>query len=370
MNHAHRESAAQAASIVRGLGSPKLAIGAMLLAAELVFMVADSAHGAPFCLLRKPFSPPQGNCFQFYLADAAVSAPRTMAMTAGGSCAVTPYAARQGWLPDPTFPMALATSGAGDSAMAVVSPYFGDAYKCRTGAGGTSGGGTGMPLCGAVCKPVQIINQPESVDSTGRTTVEAATIYVMDCPSTGQVYIYSYVNRPGYRAIHPGNWSQPIGGQDFQTCDAAERAAAGEAKPGGPETAGSDDKAELAWNANSDAYTVIGSKGTLTGSVESWNFAGPATLNGKNLNTNVTCSGKRNETKKDAPAEGDMTCDIAWEKHSWHCSGRGTLGAVWSLGDYWFGIWPGGCKGTITDDGKTRSNEFGLVGLKSGLGRK
>ena len=193
----------------------------------LLFMAADGAFGAPYCLLRKPFSPPQNNCFQFYLADTAVAPPRTMAVIGAAGCAVTAYAARQGWELDPTVPGPHATAGAGDSAMAVVSPYFGDAYGCHAAGSSTSGGGagTGMPVCGTICQTAQTMNQAESRDSSGNMKVEAATIYVMNCPNVGQVYIYAYVNRPGYRAIHPGNWSQPIGGQDFQTCDAAERAA-------------------------------------------------------------------------------------------------------------------------------------------------
>ena len=160
-----------------------------VLACILFVMVATSASAAPYCLLRKPFSPPQENCFQFYLSDTAVAAPRTMAAIGAAGCEVSDYAARQGWLPDAMVPGPHATAGEGDAAMSVVSPYFGDAYQCRAskdngsnarpGGPGSAGGGTG-------CTEVQTIDQPEQRDGSGTITVEAAIIHVMNCPGNRQ----------------------------------------------------------------------------------------------------------------------------------------------------------------------------------------
>jgi len=89
-----------------------------------IFMLtaAVSALAAPYCLLRKPFNPPQGNCFQFYPADTAVEPPSTMAVAGAGVCVLTDYALRQGRLADVKAPGPHATAGAGDAAMSVVSP--------------------------------------------------------------------------------------------------------------------------------------------------------------------------------------------------------------------------------------------------------
>jgi N-dimethylarginine dimethylaminohydrolase len=63
-------------------------------------------------------------------------------------------------------------------------------------------------------------NQAEQRDGYGRITVEAATIYVLNCNGAGengrQIYIYQYLKRPGFRAVLPGYW-HAIGGQDFGT---------------------------------------------------------------------------------------------------------------------------------------------------------
>ena len=118
-----------------------------LLVSVLVLLLLETASGVPYCLLRAPYDPPQGNCFQFYLADTTTSPAR--ATVAGGVCAVTPLAAHEGWEIDPTFPGPLPTWSAGDAAMGVVSPYFGDAYGCHAaggnnaGVGNSGGNGTG-----------------------------------------------------------------------------------------------------------------------------------------------------------------------------------------------------------------------------------
>jgi hypothetical protein len=86
-----------------------------LLVSVLVLLLLETVNGVPYCLLRAPYNPPQGNCFQFYLADTAASPAR--ATVSGGVCAVTPLAAREGWEPDPTFSGPLSTWAAGDAAI-------------------------------------------------------------------------------------------------------------------------------------------------------------------------------------------------------------------------------------------------------------
>ena len=112
-----------------------------LLVGVLVLLLLETVSGAPYCLLRAPYNPPQGNCFQFHLADTTSSPARATA--AGGVCAVTPLAAREGWELDPTFPAPLSTWAEGDTAMGVVSPYFGDAYGCQAAGGNNVGVGNG-----------------------------------------------------------------------------------------------------------------------------------------------------------------------------------------------------------------------------------
>lgn len=80
------------------------------------------------------------------------------------------------------------------------------------------------------CKTVQKINQPESRDAAGKIKVEAATIHVMNCPGQGQIYIYQYRSRAGFRAVRPPIWSA-IGGRDFPTFEQAEQAAVSGAGP-------------------------------------------------------------------------------------------------------------------------------------------
>ena len=80
-------------------------------------------------------------------------------------------------------------------------------------------------------QPVQRFNQAEQRDASGRLTVEASVITVVNCNGAGengrQVYIYQYVNRAGFRAILPPYWSDAIGGRDWATYDQAAVAACG-----------------------------------------------------------------------------------------------------------------------------------------------
>ncbi len=92
-----------------------------------------------YCLLRRPYYPPQENCFEFYLAATTASAAR--ATVAGGSCSVTPIAAREGWELDELYPGPFSTFSEGDAAMGKVSPYFDDAYGCHATGGDTAGTG-------------------------------------------------------------------------------------------------------------------------------------------------------------------------------------------------------------------------------------
>jgi len=197
-------------------------------------LVTVSAWADPYCLLRKPVFGGSPSCFEFYLADTARSSP--LATPAGAACVLTPLAVRQGWSPDPTFPGPLPDWRTGDLAMGEVSPYHKDRYGChaRQGGGGTGsgtgggpGGGVGGTSCGvpAGCQVQQVTNQPESRDASGRITVEAATIKVFSCP-TGLTYLYQYVNRNAFRVVKPPNWSSPVGGRDFGTCEQAMAAAA------------------------------------------------------------------------------------------------------------------------------------------------
>ncbi len=94
----------RSALVTVGLG-PTFATKTALALVGLFLLATSGAYGAPYCLLRKPFSPPQPNCFQFYLADTAVAPPSTMAVVGPTGCLVTAYAARQGWEPDPISPM-------------------------------------------------------------------------------------------------------------------------------------------------------------------------------------------------------------------------------------------------------------------------
>jgi hypothetical protein len=99
---------------------------------------------AQYCLLRRPYYPPQENCFEFYLAATTASAAR--ATVAGGSCSVTPLAAREGWELDERYPGPFSTFSEGDAAMGKVSPYFDDAYGCHATGGDTAGTGNELSI--------------------------------------------------------------------------------------------------------------------------------------------------------------------------------------------------------------------------------
>lgn len=84
------------------------------------------------------------------------------------------------------------------------------------------------------CRENNSFGQPESRDGSGRITVEAARIHVMSCSGT-EVFIYQYVNRPGFRVIRPPAWGSRIGGRDFGSYDdalAAANAATGSSSGG------------------------------------------------------------------------------------------------------------------------------------------
>ena len=93
---------------------------------------SSTANGAQYCLLRKPYYPPQENCYEFYLADTTKTPEQgQMATVAGGSCEITPFAARQGWMIDPNFGGPYSDLASGDAAMGKASPYFEDYYGCH-----------------------------------------------------------------------------------------------------------------------------------------------------------------------------------------------------------------------------------------------
>ncbi len=67
--------------------------------------------------------------------------------------------------------------------------------------------------CGGYVSPpapayqqIQTITQPEQRDPSGRVTVEASIVHVIQC-NGAEYYIYQYTNRGGYRAIRPPDWS-------------------------------------------------------------------------------------------------------------------------------------------------------------------
>ena len=96
------------------------------------------------------------------------------------------------------------------------------------------GGGSASSQCSqppAGCQLQQVTTQPETRDGGGRITVESSLIHMMNCPG-GPTYIYQYVNRRGFRVIHPPNWSNAIGGRDFGTCQEAQTVAVSALRPG------------------------------------------------------------------------------------------------------------------------------------------
>ncbi len=345
---------------------------ANILLCILFVMLGASASAAPYCLLRKPFSPPQGNCFQFYLADAAVAAPSTMAVVDAAGCTVTDYAARQGWLPDETVPGPHATSGEGDSAMAVVSPYFGDAYGCRAPTDGNTSG-PGGPGGGTGCTEVQTVNQPEQRDASGAITVEASIIHVMNCPGNRQVYLYEYLNRTAFRVINPPNWSRPVGGRDFGSSDEALSVAAtgqppadltggtGEGEDGSGAAQAQD--ANFTWMWQFRAFTFNGqfSGSTKTG----WAFSGDAV---QGVVASVSCKGGPADLSEfgiEAGGGGRMECTAQFPPAggaggaTWHGTGQGRID--------WDGfILKAGGKGVRIDDSGTTEDSIEVFHLRAG----
>ncbi len=89
-----------------------------------------------------------------------------------------------------------------------------------TGASGGRGGPNTRPAPGGAavlprgCAELQKLQQPESRDSSGRITVEAALIHVLSC-SGRQTLIYHYEKRSAFRVIVPPDYGHAIGGRDF-----------------------------------------------------------------------------------------------------------------------------------------------------------
>jgi hypothetical protein len=116
------------------------------------------------------------------------------------------------------------TSGTGRAAAGSTGSSSISGYTGPTTSGtGRATAGSGAALNTAVVPNTGAIigNQSEERDRTGRLTREAARVYILNCP-TGihrgwQVYIYQYLNRPGFRAIFTGDWSHPVGGRDWNT---------------------------------------------------------------------------------------------------------------------------------------------------------
>ena len=87
--------------------------------------------------------------------------------------------------------------------------------------GGATSGGAGAAV-------LRVLGQQEARDYWGHITQEAATVRIVACNGSGrQVYIYQYLNRPGFRAILPPDFGHALGGRDFATYDEAVRAGCG-----------------------------------------------------------------------------------------------------------------------------------------------
>jgi hypothetical protein len=84
---------------------------------------------------------------------------------------------------------------------------------------------------------VTSFGQDESYDTEGNLVVEASVIHVLECIDPGEngeeVYVYEYVNRPGFRAISPPDWGHALGGKDFDTYEEAALVACGGGSGGG-----------------------------------------------------------------------------------------------------------------------------------------
>lgn len=143
----------------------------------------------------------------------------------------------------------------------------------------------------------------------------------------------------------------------------------------GPQT-GDDFKAQFVWSRDPDGNFVINIDGKrnppqpahLTGNFQHWQFTGHDPQTG----ADVKCTGGLDPGKKAAPdATGTMSCEARLKQTVWQCQGSGKMVVDWSVvagGSAWFAVWPGSCTGTITEGGKTRSNKFGVVWVRSNLG--
>jgi hypothetical protein len=181
---------------------PKLAL---ILGIVVILLLVDSVYSQPYCLLRTPqYSNDPCPCYAFYLAATNAQAPR--ATIVGGTCQVTAIGAREGYVPDTTFPLPFQTFGQGDAAMGRVSPYYDDLYGCQE--------------CRSGAKPKQ---QPSS--ASGSSLLE--TVYV---PADQQNPVYtSMILEQGKSYIIEASgvyscWSDhPEGGVDAYYCFAEWR---------------------------------------------------------------------------------------------------------------------------------------------------
>ncbi len=135
--------------------------------------------------------------------------------------------------------------------------------------------------------------------------------------------------------------------------------------------------AGFVWN-DPESYKVIGvapGRGTLTGSQRGWifNATGTASWNGA-LQVQIQCAGQLDPgVHAGSNSRGVMECHATWTENGKQrrrdCRGNGLSHVSWSLGDWWFGMWPGQCVGTeIGLDAKSTAVNFGLVGISSRLG--
>jgi hypothetical protein len=100
---------------------------------------------------------------------------------------------------------------------------------------------TALLVCAQPARAYQVtqqMNQAEARDASGRVTVEASVIHVVACNGAGenggQFYVYQYVNRPGFLAIKPPEWSRHIGGRQYATFQEAAGVACAAAAPPPP----------------------------------------------------------------------------------------------------------------------------------------
>ena len=135
-----------------------------------------------------------------------------------------------------------------------------------------------IPASGYAYQLLPHSKQAEARDPAGKITVEASVIQVVVCngpgENGGQFYIYQYVNRPGFRAIKPPNWGQPLGGSDYPSREqAAAVACGGGSLPpgGGSPWAG---QWRLTWGASTATLTLAVTGSTAQGQYDLPGWAG------------------------------------------------------------------------------------------------